>query len=261
MVKDSVAYPLNPGSTSSPFPWDGNALFGIVNAIGTGPCIFAALMVDPASFATKSDKLGASFDMNTFLGPDDTPSARPLVIALQGQVKRQRIYHDLMFHTFLLSRLQLEHASLALSPPIRGARCVGGGVGERWPGAAVPSRQSICISLHLRHGLPSSHLRRAFLQASHPSTQYSSAYPRFMQPLQGLQIETRARTRQKSINDPSTNQRRCTRATHLPPSHRTLSRLTRHQSRKHAHRAIRENQPTCNLRMPLLMASVIEIKI
>lgn len=88
--------------------------------------------------------------------------------------------------TFLLSFRQLEHASLARSPPrgiavfpdaeadwflpFKGKEDPGAGAVLCVYGTAGEStKHSKPISTHRRHGLPSSHLTRACLQASHPS--------------------------------------------------------------------------------------------
>jgi len=187
-------YRLHSRPMSSPLPGNKNARFVTLHAILTWSGVFTTSVTLSTTFATQLDEFRTASNMYALFRARDAPRARTLIIAL---TRRSNIIESKPSDsidkrsnpgsTFLLSRRQLEQASLARSVPPRTDREGTGDVDERKLDMLVSSRHSSCIILHRRQGLPSSHRTRACRQGSQPSLHCSALYPFFAHPPQGLE--------------------------------------------------------------------------
>ena len=186
-------YCLHPRPVSSPLPGHRNTRPAALHTIFTWSGVFTTFVILSTTFATQLDEFRTASNMYALFWARNTPWTWTLIIALTRSNIIESEPSDSIDKrsnpgsTFLLSRRQLEQASLARSALPRTDRGATGGVDGRKLGVVVSSRQSSCIILHRWQGLPSSHRTRARRQGSQPSLHWSTLYPFFTHPPQGLE--------------------------------------------------------------------------
>lgn len=79
---------FNTGTMTPALPLNADTLLATFNALPARACVFAFLIVLPATFATKLDKFRSFSHMDTLFSPCNASRARSLIITLDArQVK------------------------------------------------------------------------------------------------------------------------------------------------------------------------------